>query len=108
MAELSAAAMDTFAGRMDSLGGSIEALQITALTPLMDNVLGPMVEKITEVVNGITDWINENPELAGTIIPIVAGVVLLVGTLVPLGIAFTAISTVVGLVAGGLSALGVV
>lgn len=61
------AKMATFAMTMDSLAGSVEALMITGLTPLMNDVLKPLAQNVIVVVNEITDWTRANPYLASTI-----------------------------------------
>jgi hypothetical protein len=38
----------------------------------MDNVLTPMVEDLTPVINAISDWTTANPELTGTIVGVMA------------------------------------
>lgn len=108
------ARMDTFSGRMESLKGSVETLMIEALTPLMENVLQPLIERIIEVVNGITDWVRQNPELAGQIAMIagalaLAGPVLMaVGTVLGvIGSAIAFILSPIGLLIAGVVALGV-
>ncbi|HRF97863.1 MAG TPA: phage tail tape measure protein, partial [Aggregatilineales bacterium] len=55
--------MDTFAGKVESLRGSFETLKIQAMTPFMNEVLGPFVDRVTLAVNAVTQWASENPEL---------------------------------------------
>lgn len=71
-AAVAASFMNTFAGRVESLKGSIETLMIEALTPLMNEVLAPMVGWLTEVVNGITAWVQANPRLAAVLVRMLA------------------------------------
>ena len=71
--DVAAARMDTFSGKVDTLIGSLETLAITTLTPLMNDVLKPLAETLTEVVNGVILWADENPELAGTLTQVLAG-----------------------------------
>lgn len=111
-AEIADAKMDTFAGAMDSLKGSVETLQIQALTPLMENTLKPLVEKVTEIVNAVADWTTQNPEAARTIIMILGAVALLSPTLMALGAAVGVVSAALGvllspavLVAGAIAAI---
>lgn len=106
-AETSASMMDTFKGALDSLRGSIDTLMIKALRPLMNYVLKPLIEVLIEVVNGFAN-------LPAPILAVVAGfgfftaiVTTLVGVgmmligsvLIPLGMAFTAVSTILSAVA---------
>lgn len=97
--EVAEAKMNTFSGAVESLRGSVETLQINALTPLMENVLRPLVQHITDVVNGINDWVVANPELAGTI----TGVL---GLLVGLGPILIGVGAAVNLIGTSLSVLG--
>lgn len=89
------ARMDTFAGAMESLQGSVETLMIRALTPFMNDVLKPMVQDLITVVNGVTDWVTQNPELTGQIIKLAAGAVILGPALIAAGIGFTILGTAV-------------
>ena len=100
--EVAAANMNTFNGKVDSLGGSIEALQVEGLTPMLDMYLTPIVDDLIEVVNGVTDWVAANPELTSQIVMFAAGAVVLVGALVPLGMILGALGSVVTLVGGAL------
>jgi len=111
-ASVAEARMNTFEGAMSSLGGSIETLQIEALTPLMENTLTPLVGDLTKTINRITDWAKANPELTSTIAKIVGVTALFAGGLVILGTVvgaagtiLSAFGTIVGLVAGGIGFL---
>lgn len=72
--DLAQKSMGTFNGTVESLKGSIETLMIQGLTPLMEKALTPLVSKVTEVVNSLTDWASKNPEVASTIGALVLGV----------------------------------
>lgn len=111
-ADVAAARMGTFAGATDSLRGSIETLQIEALTPLMENTLTPLVGDLTETINRVTDWAKANPQLTSTIAKIVGIVALFAGGLVILGTVIgaagtvlSAFGTVIGLVGGAIGLL---
>lgn len=111
-ADVASARMNTFAGATDSLRGSIETLQIQALTPLMENTLTPLVGDLTDTVNRISEWAQANPELTSTIIKIVGVTALFGGALVILGTVIgaagtilSAFGTVVGLVTGAIGLL---
>jgi TP901 family phage tail tape measure protein len=67
-ADVAEARLDTFDGRVESMMGSIEAFGITVLTPFMNNVLKPLIEWFTGVVNVVTGWANANPELVQGIV----------------------------------------
>jgi TP901 family phage tail tape measure protein len=103
--DIAAARMDTFSGRVDSLMGSVETLMITALTPLMENVLTPLIESITGVVNQIAVWANANPQLASTLVAIGGAVTLLGPALVGLGTAMTLAAPAVGALAAAFAVL---
>jgi TP901 family phage tail tape measure protein len=77
--------MASFAGQIDSLMGSIEALWITVLTPFMNNVLRPLIGTAIQVVNGIKDWAAANEPLVQTIMTVAAAVLALGPTLFGLG-----------------------
>lgn len=72
--EVAAGRMDTFKGSLLFVKGSIETLQIKVLTPFMNNTLKPLVQRIGEIINAISNWIDANPELAQTIVKVLAGV----------------------------------
>ena len=61
--EVAQARMDTFARQMDSLRGSVDALLKEAFTPLMQDVLLPLVKRMIEVTNSFRDFAEANPEL---------------------------------------------
>lgn len=100
-AELASKSMSTFHGKVDGLTGSVETLMITALTPLMENVLTPLVDKVTNVVNGFTDWAEKNPEAASAI----GGVVLAVGAL---GTGLTLLGSIISIAGLAMKGFGAV
>lgn len=93
-AEMAEARMGTFAGAMDSLKGSIETLQIQAMTPFMNDTLKPMAQTLTGVINKVTDWAVENPKLTRGIILAVAAVAGLAAATVTLGLGMTALGMI--------------
>lgn len=97
-ADIAQKRMETFSGRVESLKGSVETLMIQAITPLMNEVLAPLVEQITKVVNSVTDWIVANPELAKQIGKVLAVVV-------TIGPALLVAGKAIALVGGLLTAL---
>lgn len=99
------AKMDTFAGRLDSLKGSVETLMITALTPFMNDVLKPLAEEATKIINSFTEWAKANPELANTVIMIAGAATVAGPALFILGTAVTAIGTAIGVVLSPLALL---
>ena len=97
-AEIAEARMGTFNVTMDSLGGSIESLQIEIFTPFIEDILQPFAERGIEVVNMLTDWARQNPETASTIIKVVTAVSLLATGLIAVGLAISAIGVALGLI----------
>ena len=69
--EVADARMDTFSGTVDSLKGSIETFMITAGTPFIENVLQPIASGLTDAVNKVTEWADENPELVSSLMGVV-------------------------------------
>lgn len=59
--------MDTFAGSVESLQGSVDTLRTEGLTPLMNDTLKPLVTDLTTTINKVTDWTTKNPELTKVI-----------------------------------------
>lgn len=112
VATIADARMNTFSGRVESLRGSIETLQIEALTPLMNEVLVPMVGRLIEVVNATTEWIQANPDLSRQLVRIGAVVATLGPALVIGGSAMShfgrAISALSPLLGALMSPLGLV
>lgn len=98
--EVADAKMNTFAGTVDSLKGSIETLSIEVMTPFMNNVLKPMVEEITKIVNAFTDWAGKNPEVTSTLATLGLGAVVFTGFLFALGAAASVASAGIGLLSG--------
>lgn len=90
-AEVAAARMDTFKGSVDSLQGSVETLQIRAFTPFMNNVLKPLAQDVTGVVNLMSTWASNNPKLTTTIIGLTFGLAGLAAAATFGGMALTAI-----------------
>lgn len=102
-ATVAAARMDTFDGRINSLKGSVETLAIVALTPFMNNVLKPLADELTILVNRVTDWAKANPELVTTILSVVSAVAVFGTSLTAAGIALKLIVPVISAI---LSPLG--
>lgn len=98
--------MDTFTGETESLLGSLETLMISGLTPFMNNFLSPIVSRLTAVVNGITDWVNANPELTSQIVKVLAVVAALGPSLLVAGKAVSAIGTIISVATGPVGLIG--
>lgn len=97
-ADVAKARMDTFAGAVDSLGGSVETLQINAFTPFMNNTLRPFLEGVTEAINAVGEWAGKNPELTNTVLTLAAGVFALGTASLALGPLLSAVGAVIGAV----------
>jgi TP901 family phage tail tape measure protein len=110
--EVAGAKMGTFNMAMESLKGSVETLMITALTPLIENVLKPLVDQMIPVVNQVTDWAKANPELTATIVKVAGGALLagpalmILGAIIKgVGVATTALLSPAGLLLGAIIGL---
>jgi TP901 family phage tail tape measure protein len=95
--EIAEAKMNTFEGKLISLRGSLEALNIKAFTPFMNDVLKPIVGRITDVVNEVGIFAEQNPEATKTVIGL--GMALVGGTT-----ALSGLGIMINLVKTGLSA----
>jgi hypothetical protein len=109
-----------FNGAVEQLTGSMETLSIQVMTPFMQNVLTPMVQRITPVVNELSAWAAANPELVTQIAMLVVAVGGLGAGLAGLGLVFGGIGTAItgigavlgflmspiGLIIAGVAALG--
>ena len=105
-ADVAQAKMDTFEQTMNSLKGSVETLMIQALTPLMNDVLKPLVQdSIIPAVNAVTDWIAANPALVTQLAKIAIPVLALGPALLVVGGAMSALAPVVGALGVGIAAL---
>lgn len=99
--EVAAQMMASFKGVVDAFKGSMETLWITVMTPYMNNVLRPMIEQKTAMVNRITAWAAANEPLVQTIMQIVSAVLTLGPILVGAGVAMQVIG-------GALATIGTV
>lgn len=106
--DVAMARMNTLSGSFTSLMGSLETLGITIMT-LADGPLTSLIQWLTQVVNKITEWVNNNPKLAQIVMIFLAiaaavgPVLLIVGQLV---IAFTTIAGVLPAVIPAVMAFG--
>lgn len=107
--DVAAANMDTFEGRLDALKGSIQTLNVEAFTPFMNDVLKPIVEDFTDVINKVTEFATENPELTETVLAVAGAFVVGTGALTALGVILNVVTTGIGaLITTALSPLGIV
>jgi len=103
--KVAATFMETFKGTIESLTGSLETLMISGLTPLMNDVLTPIVGQITQVVNAITDWVQKNPQLTKQITKVLGVVALLGPGLLIVGKVMSAVGSLVSTVGAILGAV---
>ncbi len=97
--------METLKGKIESATGSIETLMVSALTPFMDDVLAPLVDRFIEVVNGITAWVQANPELTKQIVSVLGVVAVLGPALLIAGAAFNAVGDIVNTIGAAIGFL---
>lgn len=97
--EVASARMNTFDGVVNSLKGSIETLGITAMTPFMNDVLKPMAQDLTTLINKVTAFAAANPELTKTIITVGA-------VITALGIGLTGLGVVITTIGAGIKGIG--
>lgn len=93
--------MDSYRGSVEQLSGAGETFMIEFMTPFMNNIAGPFVNWLTEVVNGLTEWAMANPGLTQAIATLVVAVGALGSGLVAVGGALFAIGTIISAFASG-------
>lgn len=111
--DVSSARMDTLKGDLEQLGGSLEALSLTAIGPTAEETIRPLVQGVTDLVNALggldPDTLNFGVKIAAGLAAIGPGLVALGALTKVVGLAavgFGALASPVGLVIGGLLALG--
>lgn len=97
--------MNTFRGSMESLTGSGETFLTEFLTPFMNDVAGPFVRRLTEIINGLTNWARANPELTKTIATVVTMVATLGGVMTGAGLAISSIGKVLEFIGPALAVI---
>lgn len=97
--------------QLDLLRASADELAIT-VGGVLTIAIGGIAAQLTPMVQGLTDWANANPEVAGGIIALVAGAALLgvslliLGPVVSaLGAALAVVASPIGLVVAGFTLL---
>jgi len=92
---------------MEQLGGVIESIQITVLTPFLQNTLTPLVQKVGEIASGIMELDPKilNLGVVFAALAIAAGPVLMV--IGGLAMALGALLSPIGLVVAAVAALAV-
>lgn len=103
MQESAAARTRGFTAAMEQLRGSVEAFMIQAGTPLIQNVLTPLIQRLTDVIGKLA---QADPRFLQMIVTI-AGIAAAVGpALVVIGQVITAIGTISGAVSGLVGVFG--
>lgn len=77
---------DNVKGDWTGLLSAIESVQIN-VSELETGGIRSLIQSITEMVRKFSDWIKENPKLAGTLLKVTAGIVAIIGGLGALSIA---------------------
>jgi TP901 family phage tail tape measure protein len=104
--EVADARMNTLAGRFDSLMGSLETLGIV-MGGLGEGPLTSLIKMLTDVINKVTEWAQNNPRLAQMVMVILAIVAALGPLLVILGSIIGALGAIsAAFAAGGIFAAG--
>lgn len=93
--EVASIMMEGFSGKVESLRGSLETLQIEAVTPFMNTIGGPFVEKLIGAVNATADWASKNEGATTAIITVAGAGTILGGGLIILGQLISATGTVI-------------
>ena len=102
--EMAAMQIDTFQGAMKLLRSAFEELQITLVRDLMPSIKG-LIEKVTEGIKKVSEWMKENPKLTETIVKWGAAIGVLMLVLGPLLMMLPGLVTAIGLL---LSPIGLV
>lgn len=85
---------------LDHLKAQLQTLGITLGTVLLPRI-SALVDQVMPVIASISAWIEQNPELTGQILQIVAALAVLGPALIAVGGIITAIGTIIGAVASG-------
>ncbi len=78
--------MTTLKGKLESMLGSLETVMIRIFKPLAENILKPLIDRGTELLNWVSDVLEKSPALA-------YGLGLVLGVLVLLGPGLIAVGT---------------
>lgn len=96
---------ESFAAQFDLLKSNVSGLAITIGTALLPS-LNDLISKLQPIIDGIVEWIDQNPQATQTLV-MLAGALVLVGPLVAaLGTAIGMIASPIGIVIAAVVALG--
>lgn len=90
-----AARAEAFNDAMTQVKTSMQSIFIEVVPPLID-ALKPVIESISNIATQVRDWIKENPELAATIIKVIAVAGVLMTVLGPMLIMLPGIAAAIG------------
>lgn len=94
------------AAQLDFLNSSAEALKITIGNALLPALTG-LIEHVRPIIDAVTAWMTANPELTGTIIALVGGLVALGPILAAVGGAIMFIASPIGIIIAAVAGLGI-
>ncbi|MEQ8673304.1 MAG: phage tail tape measure protein [Aggregatilineales bacterium] len=97
-AEVAEARNSSFRGVVNQLKSSLEILSITVIGPLVERYLSPLIQRVTEVINQVNNWLMANPQLTEQL-GLVLGVLSVLGPSVfTLGKAISTVGAILGFV----------
>lgn len=94
--KVAAKRLDSFAGKFEALKGSVETLMIKAFTPFMNDILKPLIESATVVINKIAEWAEANPGLTNTVLLLGSALIGITTASLALGPILSAIGAIIG------------
>jgi TP901 family phage tail tape measure protein len=106
--DVAAQMMESLRNKTNSLKGTIQTLLITALEPFLEQIkdgIGDTDSGLIGFINGITEWVKANPELAGSIVKVLAALTALGPVLLVIGQVISFAGTAVGVLGGMFVAL---
>ncbi|WP_251978573.1 phage tail tape measure protein [Salinicola avicenniae] len=97
----------------DNIGGDLKSLRSAweevgiSITDTNEGPLRDLIQSVTGIVRGVGDWIKENPELAGTITRVAAGIAVLVAAGGALTLSLASLLGPVAMLRYGLAIMGI-
>lgn len=105
-AEVAAARNASFRGTMNQLRSSIEGFSINVLGPALEAYVVPFVQRITELLNRLNDWMILNPQVAQSVGAFLLVLSALGPTILAIGTAITFLFGPLNLLIVGIAAVG--
>ncbi len=84
--------MTTLKGKMESMLGSLETVMIRIFKPLAENILKPLIDRGTEMLNWVSDVLEKSPALAYALGLVLAVLILIGPALITIGTGLRIIS----------------